>query len=196
MKLDKIAVYCASSIGYDPIYMEGAKRLGQVIGSQGKSLVYGGAHVGLMGAVADGVLSEGGKAYGVIPEFLKVKELEHSGLTECFVVGTMHERKAKMAELADAIIALPGGFGTMEELFEMITWSQLKLHEKPIGLLNINGFYNPLMTFVDRMIDSGFVKDEYRSLLLVEEDANRLLGRMEEFVPLANEKWFEPAIVR
>lgn len=196
MKLKRIAVYCASSRGYDPYYMEEAERLGRAIGSLGKSLVYGGAHVGLMGAVADGVLSEGGKAYGVIPEFLQVKELEHHGLTECIVVGTMHERKAKMAEMADGIIALPGGFGTMEELFEMITWAQLKLHQKPIGLLNINGFYNPLMTFVDKMIEAGFVKEEYRSLLIVEKDARFLLKKMEEFVPLANEKWFEPAIAR
>lgn len=193
--LDKIAVYCASSTGYDPVYMQQANILGQELGRRNKSLVYGGAHVGLMGAVADGVLSEGGKVYGVIPEFLKKKELEHELITESIVVETMHERKAKMAELADGIIALPGGFGTMEELFEMITWAQLALHKKPIGLLNIDNFYAPLMTFVHQMIEKGFVKKEYESLLIVDSNISLLLERMEKFVPLTNDKWFEPARV-
>lgn len=192
MGLKNIAVYCASSTGNDPVYMREANWLGKVLGRRNKSLVYGGAHVGLMGAVADGVLSEGGKVFGVIPEFLKKKELEHKFLTQSFVVNTMHERKAKMEELADGIIALPGGFGTMEELFEMVTWAQLALHRKPIGLLNIGGFYDPMMVFVKQMIDKGFVKKEYESLLIIESDAESLLDKMEVFIPMLNEKWFEP----
>lgn len=192
MSINKIAVYCASATGFDPIYMEKAEALGKEIARRGKALVYGGAHVGLMGAVADGVLANDGEVHGVIPEFLKVKELEHKGITKCYVVDTMHERKAMMCELSDAFVALPGGFGTMEELFEMITWAQLALHRKPIGLLNVDGFYEPLMQFVDVMIERGFVKEEYRDLLIVDSDINSLLDRMEQFVPLKNEKWFKP----
>lgn len=192
MSINKIAVYCASASGFDAIYMEQAYALGKALAQKHKALVYGGAHVGLMGAVANGVLENNGEVYGVIPEFLKVKELEHKGITHSFVVSTMHERKAKMEELSDAFIALPGGFGTMEELFEMITWAQLALHKKPIGLLNINGFYEPMLQFVDEMITRGFVKEEYRNLLIVDNNIESLLRKMEEYVPLENDKWFKP----
>lgn len=192
MSINKIAVYCASASGFDPIYVAQAKALGEKIAQQGKTLVYGGAHVGLMGSVADGVLSQGGEVYGVIPQFLKKKELEHPGITQCYEVETMHERKAKMAELCDAVIALPGGFGTMEELFEMMTWAQLALHKKPIGLLNINGFYNPLIQFINKMIEEGFVKEEYRNLVIIDSDIDSLMSKMEQFVPLKNDKWFKP----
>lgn len=192
MSINKIAVYCASASGFAPLYAEQARLLGSKMAQRGQGLVYGGAHVGLMGAVADGVLSAGGEVYGVIPHFLKVKELEHKGLTKCYEVETMHERKAKMAELSDAIIALPGGFGTMEELFEMMTWAQLALHKKAIGILNINGFYDSLLVFIDRMVADGFLKEEYSKLLIVENDIDKLLDRMEQYVPLKNDKWFKP----
>lgn len=192
MNINKIAVYCASATGFDAIYMEQAYALGQAIAQRNKALVYGGAHVGLMGAVANGTLDNGGEVHGVIPDFLKVKELEHKGITHCYVVTTMHERKAKMSELSDAFIALPGGFGTMEELFEMITWGQLALHKKPIGLVNIKGFYDPMLLFVEEMIERGFVKEEYRNLLIVDDNIDRLLDRMEEYAPLKNDKWFKP----
>lgn len=192
MNINKIAVYCASATGFNTIYMEQAYALGKAIALRGKALVYGGAHVGLMGAVANGVLENKGEVHGVIPEFLKVKELEHKGITYSYVVATMHERKAKMEELSDAFIALPGGFGTMEELFEMITWAQLALHKKPIGLLNIEGFYDPMIQFVEEMISRGFVKEEYRSLLIVDSNIESLLDKMGKYVPLQNDKWFKP----
>lgn len=192
MSINKIAVFCGSSTGKYPIYMEQAYKLGKEIATRGKAVVYGGAHVGLMGAVASGAIDHGGKVYGVIPEFLKVKELEYKGLSENFVVKTMHERKAKMEELCDAVIALPGGFGTLDELFEIITWGQLALHRKPIGLLNTEGYYDELMVFVDSMIKKGFVKPEYRNLLILDADVNTLLSKMELYIPGMNEKWFEP----
>lgn len=192
MSINSIAVFCASSKGNNPIYMEQAYDLGKQIAHRRKSVVYGGAHVGLMGAVASGALENGGKVYGVLPNFLKQKELECEGLTEMYVVETMHERKAKMNELSDAIIALPGGFGTMEELFEMMTWGQLALHHKPIGLFNINGFYDSMLIFVNKMIENGFVKDEYRQLYVVDSNIESLLDKLEAFEPMVNDKWFKP----
>ena len=192
MNINKIAVYCASADGKDTIYKQRAYQLGKAIANKGKAVVYGGAHVGLMGAVASGALDNGGKVYGVIPDFLKKKELEHKGITKTYVVETMHERKAMMCELSDAIIALPGGFGTMEELFEMITWGQLALHRKPIGLLNINGFYDILILFIDSMIEKGFVKKEYKDMLIIDSNIESLLSRLEQYEPIVNEKWFQP----
>lgn len=189
--MKKIAVYCASSDGGSPIYKKAAYALGQSIALSNIELVYGGAKVGLMGAVADGALSKGGIVIGVIPHFLSAKELQHNTLTETIVVDTMHQRKAKMAELADGFMALPGGFGTMEELFEMMTWAQLALHSKPIGLLNINNFYTPLIKFIDEMAEQKFIKKEHRDLLLVENKPELLIKGMEKFVPLVNDKWFE-----
>ena len=194
MKINNISVFCASSTGIDSLYMEQAYAMGAEIAGRGQSVVYGGARVGLMGAVAAGAIENGGKVYGVIPQFLKRKELEYEGLTETYVVETMHQRKAKMEEMSDAIIALPGGFGTMDELFEIITWAQLALHQKPVGLLNTDGFYDPMLLFVDTMISKGFVKPEYRRLFVVDADVKSLLNKMEAYKPiLNNSKWFEPA---
>lgn len=194
MNINNISVFCASSTGIDPVYMAEAYKTGKEIARRRKAVVYGGARVGLMGAVASGAIENGGKVYGVIPEFLKRKELEYVGLTKTYVVETMHQRKAKMEELSDAIIALPGGFGTMDELFEIITWGQLALHEKPVGLLNIDKFYDPLILFVDSMICKGFVKPEYKELFIIDSDINSLLDKMEAYKVVFNKnKWFQPA---
>lgn len=184
-------MFCGSSSGNSPEFVKQATLLGEKIAQKGLGVVYGGAHVGLMGAVADGVLSGGGKVIGVIPEFLKKKELEHKNISEIHVVETMHERKALMNKLSDAVIALPGGYGTLEELYEMLTWSQLALHKKPIGILNVDGYYDPLIEMSEKMIESGFLKDEYRKILIVEKNIENLLDKMDKYVPLKNDKWFE-----
>lgn len=186
-----ISVFCGSSSGAEKIFAEQATALGRTIARKGYGIVYGGAHVGLMGAVANGALSEKGEVIGVIPRFLQKKELEHKSLTRIYIVDTMHERKAMMNELCDAVVALPGGYGTMEELFEMLTWGQLSLHKKPIALLNVEGFYDPLVAFSEKMIEKGFLKEEYRNLLIVDDDIEKLLLKMENYIPPKNEKWFE-----
>lgn len=186
-----ISVFCGSSSGAEEIFTEKATILGKAIAQKGYGVVYGGAHVGLMGAVANGALSEKGEVIGVLPKFLQKKELEHKSLTKIYIVDTMHERKAIMNELCDAIIALPGGYGTMEELFEMLTWGQLALHKKPIGLLNVEGFYDPLIALSEKMIEKGFLKEEYRNMLIVDDDVEKLLLKMENYVPPKNDKWFE-----
>lgn len=188
--MKRITVYCGSSLGSDIKFKESADKLGKALANQNIELVYGGAKVGLMGAVADGVLNNGGKAIGILPYFLKEKELQHQSLTELILVDTMHERKSKMSELGDGFIALPGGFGTMEELFEMLTWAQLALHRKPIAILNIDGYYDALLEFVESMIKGGFLKAEYRDLLLVSSDENDLIEQMKAYVAPANDKWF------
>lgn len=185
-----IAVFCGSSNGSEAIFSEKASLLGQTIANRGYGVVYGGAHVGLMGAVAEGALTQGGNVIGVIPQFLQKKELAHKGLTENYIVETMHERKAKMNDLSDAVIALPGGFGTMEELFEMLTWGQLSLHKKPIGLLNVDGFYDALVEMTEKMIEKQFLKPEYRDMLIIDSDIDLLLNKMEAYVAPVNDKWF------
>ncbi|HMM03102.1 MAG: TIGR00730 family Rossman fold protein [Dysgonomonas sp.] len=186
-----ISVFCGSSSGNESVFAEQAILLGKRIARRGYGVIYGGAHVGLMGAVANGALAENGEVIGVIPEFLKQKELEHKKITKMHIVETMHERKALMSELSDAVIALPGGYGTMEELFEMLTWAQLALHKKPVGLLNTLGYYDPLVAMSEKMIEKGFLKDEYRDIMIVENNVDTLLDKMELFVPLKNDKWFE-----
>lgn len=186
-----ISVFCGSSSGNEKIYIEQAFLLGHKMANSGYGIVYGGARVGMMGAVADGALEVGGEVIGVLPAFLQEKELEHKSLSKIYIVETMHERKAKMNELSDAVIALPGGYGTLEELFEMLTWSQLSLHKKPIGLLNINGYYDPLITMSDKMIDKGFLKKDYMDLLIVDNDIDRLLDKIKNYTPKDNNKWFE-----
>ena len=179
--MKSIVVFCGSSEGYNSIYREAAFDTGQVLAHRGIDLVYGGARIGLMGAVAEGVLSNGGKVIGVIPDFLKTKEVAHEDITEMIIVNTMHERKMKMHELSDGIIALPGGWGTMEELFEMMTWAQLGLHPKPIGILNTNGFYDPLLAQIGMMTREGFLQEVYRDMLLVSEDIREVLEKMEQY---------------
>ncbi|GAB6121225.1 LOG family protein [Dysgonomonas termitidis] len=186
-----ISVFCGSSSGNESVFVEQAILLGKIIARRGYGVIYGGAHVGLMGAVANGALEENGEVIGVIPEFLKQKELEHKNITKMHIVETMHARKALMNELSDAVIALPGGYGTMEELFEMLTWAQLALHKKPVALLNTGGYYDPLVAMSEKMIEKGFLKDEYRDIMIVESNVDTLLDKMELFVPLKNDKWFE-----
>nr|WP_314494147.1 TIGR00730 family Rossman fold protein [uncultured Chryseobacterium sp.] len=187
--MKSITVFCGSSLGSEEIYKEQATLLGQTLAKQDIQLVYGGANVGLMGAVADGVLSEGGKAIGVLPHFLQSKEIAHTHLTELILVETMHERKTKMNELCDGVIALPGGFGTLEELFEMITWAQLGLHQKPIALLNIDGFYDDLIKLVQTMVDKGFLKQINQEMLLVSDNSNDLLEKMRNYKAPTAGKW-------
>lgn len=177
----KIAVYCGSRPGHDPAFAEKARELGAFFGQNGVDVVFGGGHVGLMGVVADAVLQSGGKVYGVIPEHLQDRELAHAGLTELHVVKTMHERKAKMAELADGFVALPGGIGTLEEIFEAWTWAQLGFHGKPCAFYNLGGFYNPLMEMVKSMEKAGFVKQEYVDMVIVEEQPQSLLEGLRNY---------------
>jgi uncharacterized protein (TIGR00730 family) len=170
-----IAVFCGSGIGTRPEYAQSATRLGQLMAERNINLVYGGASIGLMGAVADAVMSGGSKVYGVIPAFLADKEIAHKGLTELFVVEDMHIRKFKMAEMADAFVALPGGFGTLEELFEVLTWSQLSLHTKPIAVLNLNGFYDGVLAQCKTMVEHGFLKQATFELIRVAQSPEELL---------------------
>ncbi|TBL81010.1 TIGR00730 family Rossman fold protein [Paenibacillus thalictri] len=176
--MKRIAVFCGSSEGASPIYKEHAKALGQALAERRMALVYGGSNVGLMGAVADAALEAGGEVIGVLPYFLQNREIAHQGLTELIIVDSMHERKAKMAELADAFIALPGGPGTMEEYFEIFTWGQLGLHHKPIGLLNVNHYYDPLVSMFETMEREQFMQPRYRSMVITDTTA---AGILEQF---------------
>jgi uncharacterized protein (TIGR00730 family) len=191
MKLKWITVFCGSSYGTDNSYQQQAARLGAQLALKNIGLVYGGANVGLMGAVADSVLANQGRAIGVLPHFLRGKEIAHQQLTELILVDTMHQRKTKMDELSDGVIALPGGFGTVEELFEMLTWGQLGLHQKPIGILNINGFYDGLLTFVQTMVDKGFLKQLNQEMLLVSDEIEELLLKMEQYQAPTVGKWIK-----
>lgn len=189
--MKRITVFCGSSFGTEEIYKEQAELLGKKLAQQNIELVYGGANVGLMGAVADGVLNEGGKAIGVLPNFLRSKEIAHLGLTELILVESMHERKTKMSDLCDGVIALPGGFGTLEELFEMLTWAQLGLHKKPIAILNIDGFYDALIELTKVMVAKGLLKDVNQQMLLVSDNIDDLLDQMKNYVAPAVGKWID-----
>lgn len=193
--MKRIAVFCGSSFGTDDIYKSQAQLLGKTLARQDIELVYGGASVGLMGAVADGALSEGGKAIGVLPNFLKSREVAHNELTELILVDSMHERKAKMHELSDGVIALPGGLGTLEEFFEMLTWAQLGLHKKPMAVLNTDGFYDPLNVLVQSMIDKGFLKQEYQEMIIISDRIEELLDKMRRYTAPLVEKWITKATV-
>ncbi len=184
-----ICVFCGARPGNDPAYADAARRFGGVLAASGRTLVYGGGHIGMMGLLADAVLAAGGRVVGVIPKNLVEKELAHKGLSELRVVGSMHERKALMAEMADGFVALPGGIGTLEELFEIWTWGQLGLHTKPYGLLEVNGFFAPLLGFLDTMAREGFLRSEHRAMLLVDDDPARLLERMAVHRPVQVPKW-------
>lgn len=187
--MDSIAVFCGSSTGYDPNVTDIAFKLGEYLAIKDINLVYGGAKVGLMGQVADGVLTQNGNVIGVIPDFLKRKEVFHPNITELIVVETMHERKLEMHERSNGFIALPGGFGTLEELFEIITWGQLGLHQKPIGILNVKGFFGTMLQFLDTMVTNGFLKQENLDMLLVDDTPEKLLAKMEAYKPTAVPKW-------
>lgn len=189
--MNRITVFCGSSFGNKKEYETQAFLLGQLLSENNIDLVYGGAKVGLMGAVADGVLNKKGKVIGVLPDFLMKKEIAHDDLTELIIVKSMHERKTKMNELCDGIIALPGGFGTLEEFFEMLTWAQLGLHKKPIGILNIDGFYDLLLEFILKMVNEGFLKEINQQMIIVSTDAQDLLNKMENYVAPEVGKWIK-----
>jgi uncharacterized protein (TIGR00730 family) len=173
-----LCVFCGSSTGEPAIYAETARELGTLLGTRGMGLVYGGGHIGLMGVLADAVLSAGGPVIGVIPRSMVERELAHEGLTKLQVVETMHQRKALMAKRADAFAALPGGVGTADEFFEIVTWRQLRLHAKPIGLLNVAGFFDPLLAWLDRTVQAGFLRLEHRGLIHVAESTGTLLEKL------------------
>lgn len=189
--IDRVLVFCGSSPGARPEYAAAADALGRLIAERGLGLVYGGARVGLMGAVADGALAAGGEVIGVIPGQLVAHEIAHTGLTELHEVGTMHERKALMAELSDAVIALPGGTGTLDELFELFTWSQLGLHRMPIGVLDVAGYWQPLLAMLDHMVTERLLRAEHRDTLLVSDDASELLDDLESYRHQATDKWLD-----
>jgi uncharacterized protein (TIGR00730 family) len=186
--MKSLCVYCGSSMGASPAYADAARALAKAMVDQDIGLVYGGGNIGLMGTIATEVLRLGGKATGVIPKALMEREIGHVDLTELHIVKDMHERKALMAELSDGFIAMPGGIGTLEELFEVFTWSQLGFHDKPIGLLNVNGFYDGLTGFLRHVVDQGFLKDAQASLLVCELTPELLLERFKSYNPQRQDK--------
>jgi uncharacterized protein (TIGR00730 family) len=187
----RLCVFCGSSTGKQRAYSDAAKALGAVLAERGIGLVYGGGNVGLMGVIADAVMAAGGKVIGVIPQSLANREIAHTGITELRVVDSMHARKAMMAELADAFIAMPGGVGTFEEFFEVVTWTQLGLHRKPCGLLNVNGFYEPLAAFIDQAVTEGFIKPVHRAAIVVDGDPVRLLDTLGTIELPSVPKWID-----
>jgi uncharacterized protein (TIGR00730 family) len=187
--MQRICVFCGSNIGARSIYQQAAETLGQVLVQRQIELVYGGGRVGLMGIIADAVLAAGGKAIGVIPQALADKEVAHAGLTQLHLVSSMHERKALMADLADGFIAMPGGYGTFEEFCEVLTWTQLGIHQKPCGLLNVAGFYDPLLMMLDHATAEQFIRPMHRSLVLAAVDPNELLDNLAAFQPTSSDKW-------
>ncbi len=187
--MKRITIFCGSSFGSNSAYEIQARKLGRQLASENIDVVYGGAKVGLMGAVADGALGEGGQVIGVLPKFLKEKEVAHEGLTELILVDTMLERKTKMNDLCDGAIALPGGFGTLDELFEMLTWGQLGLHQKPIGILNVDGFYDHLMKLLDVMTEHGLLKETNKDMVLMSDTIDDLLLKMKTYKAPQTGKW-------
>ena len=191
--LSSVAVYCGSNPGNDPAYAQAAASLGRVMAGRGIRLVFGGGDVGLMGTVAGAVLEYGGEAHGVITEALVAKEIARGGLTSLRVVETMHERKAVMADAADAFIMLPGGFGTFDEFFEVLTWTQLGIHAKPCGILDVGGFFGPLRTMIDEAVTAGFVHPAHRDMVVIDDDPPRLLDRLAGWTPVTVSKWLDGA---
>ncbi len=189
--MKSIVVFCGSSEGTNSEYVEQGYVLGKTLAKHAITLVYGGAKIGVMGAVAKGALDASGKVIGVIPDFLKIREVFHSQLTELIITQNMHERKLKMHELSDGIIMLPGGYGTLEEFFEMLTWGQLGLHQFPIGVLNTDGFYDELLVMLRKMVTQGFVKQENYDMILVDDSVGGLLQQMENYKPLPTPKWIK-----
>lgn len=189
--LHTVCVFCASSAGVDPCHTEGARAFGEVLARSGRRVVYGGGNTGLMGALAEGVLSARGEIVGVMPRHLVEREVAHHGLTRLETVASMHERKARLAEMADAFVALPGGLGTLEEFTEIWTWGQLGLHRKPYGILNVAGYYTPLLAFLDHALAQGFVRPEHRAMVHVAEDPAALLDAMEHAPPPALPKYLD-----
>ena len=189
--MQSVCVFCGSSQGLDPAYTEAARSLGRTLAEANIRLVFGGGHVGLMGVVSNAALEAGGEVIGVIPRSLVERELAHAGLTDLRIVGSMHERKGIMSDLSEGFITLPGGTGTLEEFFEVLTWAQLGEHEKPCGLLNVAGYYDPLLTVFDQMVNRGFLSEPNRDLVLVESEPERLLQRLESYQPPKTAKWID-----
>ncbi len=184
-----VCVYCGSSDGAKPLYREAAKSFGRALVAANLSLVYGGGKVGLMGVIADEVMAAGGRAIGVIPELLVNKEVGHDGLSELHVVPDMHQRKKMMADLADAFVALPGGAGTLEELFEVFTWAQLGYHRKAVAVLNIDGFYDPLISMLEHTVQEGFMRQTYFDILQIDSDPAALIAKLRRYQPPVADKW-------
>ncbi len=189
--MKNISVFCGSSMGYDSIFKEQAKALGELLAKQEIQLIYGAGNVGLMGVIADAVLENNGKVMGVIPQFLKDWEVAHEGLTEIIITETMHQRKQIMFDRSDAVIAMAGGFGTLDEVFEMLTWGQLELHDYPIGFLNTKGYYNNMIQHADTMVAEGFLKKVHRDMLLIADNPKDLLAKMKTYKKMKVEKWVD-----
>jgi uncharacterized protein (TIGR00730 family) len=187
----RVCVYAGSNLGSDPVYTDAAKALAHLLAERGIGLVYGGGHVGLMGVLADAALAAGGEVIGVMPQALVDREIGHRGLTELRIVGSMHDRKALMADLSDAFVAVPGGIGTLEELIEIYTWSQLGIHSKACGVLNVRGYYDALAAFLDHAVEEGFLRPQHRAVLSVAADPGELLDRLDAFEPPTVRKWLE-----
>jgi len=190
-ELSSICVFCGSNAGAQPAYVETAEAVGRGLAQRGVRLVFGGSKVGMMGALADAARFAGGDVVGVMPQAMVDREIAHTGLDDLRIVGSMHERKALMAELSDAFIALPGGVGTLEELFEVYTWAQLGIHDKPLGLLDVAGYYRPLIAFLDHSVQERFVRASTRSLLAVDDDLDGLLAALEAWRPPTEDKWMD-----
>ena len=192
--MKSLALFCGSSKGNQPIYRQNARQIGSYLAKNNIKLVYGAGNVGLMGEAADAALDDGGYVIGVIPDFLKKWEVCHEGLNELYITETMHERKQKMAEISDGFLIIPGGYGTLDEFFEILTWKQLRLHTKPIGLLNLNGYYDFLIGHIQKMVDDGFLKKENVELVFIENDFETLIEKMRALpVVEANSKWLDKA---
>src|SRR5262245_12853359 len=189
--MNRICIFCGSSTGFRPLYADVARAMGRALTQRRLGLVYGGGCVGLMGTIADAVMQDGGQVIGVIPQALVERELAHGDVTEMIVVHSMHERKAKMAELSSGFIAMPGGYGTFEEFCEIITWAQLGLHRKPCGILNVDGYYDPLLTLFDQAVAEGFVHATNRQLVIEGTDPDRLLDMLAEYTPPQTIKWID-----
>ncbi|MDQ3925319.1 MAG: TIGR00730 family Rossman fold protein [Actinomycetota bacterium] len=187
-----VCVFCGSRGGSRASYVEAARRVGKTLARRGRRIVYGGGRIGLMGALADAALEEGGEIVGVIPKALLAREIAHEGLTNLHVVGSMHERKKLMTDLSDGFVTLPGGYGTFEEFLEVLSWAQLGIHGKPCGLLDVDGYYEPLVTLFDGAVEEGFVPLYHRSLVLIERDLELLLDAMEHYIPPRTKKWIDP----
>lgn len=181
--MKNVVVFCGANLGKGQVYYDHAYTLGRILASSGIAVIFGGGKVGLMGAVAEGALHHDGRVVGVIPKFLRTKEIAYEDVSQLIEVENMHERKMRMHELSDAIIAMPGGWGTMEELFEMMTWAQLGLHKKPIGILNVNGYYDPFITMMDNMVSEGFLRQDLRDMLLVSNKVEDLIEKMQNYTP-------------
>ncbi len=190
--LKSIAVFCGSSTGHSPLYVQKAQELGSYLGKNAYNLVYGGGNIGLMGAIANAALQAGAQVTGVLPRFLNKKEVGHVALSQLELVDTMHQRKQRIEALSDAFLAMPGGFGTLEEVSEMLTWAQLGLHQKPIGLYNINGFYNQWLAQLNTMVQEGFLKPANRAMVLESQQPDHLLAQLQHYKPVAVAKWLKP----